>query len=162
MYKKKILFVCLGNICRSPAAEGVMRSLLKKENLDDRIFVDSAGTIDYHAGECADIRMIKHAASRGYNLDPHRARMFDPHTDFDEFDMIITMDNKNYSEIIRSDKSGTYKDKIFKITSFSSNYEEDEVPDPYYSGSEGFEYVLDLLEDSCKGILERIKDETGN
>jgi protein-tyrosine phosphatase len=159
MYKKKILFVCLGNICRSPAAEGVMRSLLKKENLDDKVFVDSAGTIDYHCGECADIRMIKHAARRGYDLQPHRARMFDPQSDFEEFDLIITMDNKNYSDVIRSDRSGRSRDKIFKMTSFSMNYEEDEVPDPYYSGGEGFEYVLDLLEDCCKGILERIKDE---
>jgi protein-tyrosine phosphatase len=159
MDKMKILFICMGNICRSPAAEGIMRSLVEEEGLTNQIYIDSAGTIDYHTGECADDRMILHAEKRGYDLNPHRARMFNPLIDFKEFDYLITMDNTNFSDILRHDRTGANRHKVYKITSFSTKYEEEEIPDPYYGGTGGFEYVLDLLEDSCRGLLERIKNE---
>jgi protein-tyrosine phosphatase len=162
MYEKKILFICMGNICRSPAAEGVMRSLLEEENMADKVYIDSAGTLDYHEGECADQRMLKHASIRGFDLNPHRARQFDPYNDFEEYDYIITMDNSNYSDIKKLDPENKYASKIQKITSFSKKYNEKEVPDPYYGGSQGFEFVLDLLEDSCSQLLEKIKDELNN
>jgi protein-tyrosine phosphatase len=156
MHQKKILFVCMGNICRSPAAEGIMRSLVEKHNLTSHIYIDSAGTLDYHAGECADDRMLRHAARRGYDLNPHRARQFDPDRDFDDYDYIVTMDDSNYSGIKALDPNNKYRDKIWKITSFSSRYNEKEIPDPYYGGSQGFDYVLDLLEDSCRQLLVKV------
>ncbi len=160
MDNTKILFVCLGNICRSPAAQGVMEKLVENENLEDLIEVDSAGTIAYHQGESADPRMMKHAAQRGYNLTSI-ARKFDPETDFDSADYIVAMDNENYKDILTMDYIGKYRKKIFKMTQFSREIKTGEVPDPYYKGAIGFEYVLDILEDSCRGLLERIKDEIG-
>jgi protein-tyrosine phosphatase len=152
----------MGNICRSPAAEGVMRSLLEEEGLSELVYLDSAGTLDYHTGDFADRRMIQHALKRGYDLNSHQARQFDPRNDFDEYDYIITMDNSNYSDIIRLDPAKKYRNKIHKITSFSKKFKEEEIPDPYYGGSQGFEYVIDLLEDSCRQLLEKIKNELGN
>lgn len=150
----------MGNICRSPAAEGIMRSLVTEAGMQNDIYIDSAGTIDYHSGECVDSRMMRTALNRGYDLNTHRARMFNPESDFKNFDYILTMDNSNYSDIIRLDKSRKYLSKIFKITSFCKKYNEDEVPDPYFGGTLGFEYVIDLLEDACSNLLKRIKDES--
>ena len=160
MVNKKILFVCMGNICRSPAAETIMTSLIKKDNLENSLVVDSAGTIDYHTGESADPRMRKQAALRNYDI-VHRARAFNPKTDFDKFDYIITMDNHNYEAISVWDQDKKYRDKIFKMTTFSSKYNIDEVPDPYYHGTEGFDYVLNILEDACSGLLSKVKNEIG-
>ena len=161
MDKTKILFVCLGNICRSPAAQGVMEKLVKEDNLEELIEVDSAGTIAYHVGESADPRMTEHAARRGYDLTSI-ARKFNPETDFDSADYIIAMDNENYKDILGMDYIGKYRNKIYKMTQFCRKIKTSEVPDPYYKGAEGFEYVLDILEDSCRGLLERIKDEIGS
>ncbi len=158
MKKKKVLFVCLGNICRSPSAEAVLKKFIKDENLEDKIEVDSSGTIAYHEGDPSDPRMQKHAARRGYTLD-HIARKFNPEKDFAESDYIITMDNKNYSDVIALDVKKRFKNKIFKMSQFSRNIKFDEVPDPYYKGVEGFEEVLDILEDVCKVLLEKIKDD---
>lgn len=158
----RVLFVCMGNICRSPAAEGVFKKLVKSENLDKLIEVDSAGTIEYHSGELPDTRMRKHALQRGYDLTS-RARQFNPAKDFDEFDYIVTMDDDNYSNIMDLDKNNLYKRKIFKMTSFSSDKSVSKVPDPYYGGSEGFENVLDILEDCTNNLLVKIKsDVSGN
>ncbi|HMN24957.1 MAG: low molecular weight phosphotyrosine protein phosphatase [Ignavibacteriaceae bacterium] len=154
----KVLFVCMGNICRSPAAEGIFKKLIKVENLENKISTDSAGTIEYHAGELPDERMRRHGQTRGYTFDS-RARQFNPKKDFDEFDYIITMDNENYSDIIALDSRKMYKDKIFKMADFISDKKTKEVPDPYYSGSEGFEYVLNLLEVGTKNLLIKIKEE---
>lgn len=156
--KKKILFVCMGNICRSPAAEGIAKALVKKKGLDETIEIDSAGTLDYHTGESPDERMIRHASKRGYRLDS-RARQFNSKKDFEYFDYIITMDNDNFSEITSLDKNNKYKDKIFKMVSFSAKLKVDEVPDPYYSSSNGFEYVLDILEDAIEGLLNKVDDD---
>ena len=148
----------MGNICRSPAAEGIAKKFLEKKGLDGTIEIDSAGTLDYHTGELPDPRMIKHALKRGYKLDS-RARQFNPNNDFDHFDYIVTMDDDNYSEITSLDKKNKYKDKVYRMVSFGNKLKVNEVPDPYYSGSDGFEYVLDILEDSVDGLLKKVEDD---
>jgi protein-tyrosine phosphatase len=148
----------MGNICRSPAAEGIAKSILKQKNLNEIIEVDSAGTIDYHIGEPPDTRMIAHASKRGYNLDS-LARQFDPNKDFEKFNYIITMDNENFDDIIALDYQSGYGNKVFKMTDFGDNKHVDGVPDPYYSGSKGFELVLDILENSVKGLIKKIEDD---
>jgi len=156
--KKRILFVCMGNICRSPAAEGIAKKFLENRGLDGTIEIDSAGTLDYHAGELPDSRMIKHASKRGYQLDS-KARQFNPEKDFEYFDYIVTMDDDNYNGITSLDKKNKYRHKVFKMVSFENKIKADEVPDPYYTGSDGFEYVLDILEDSVEGLLNKVEDD---
>jgi len=153
----KVIFVCLGNICRSPSAEAVMNSLIEKEGLSDKIQCDSAGTIAYHAGEPADARMKKHALKRGYNLTSI-ARKF-TNEDFGNFDYIVAMDRNNYTDILALDKEAENVDKISMMTSYCSDHDDEEVPDPYYGGPQGFEHVLDLLEDATAGLLEKIKKD---
>jgi protein-tyrosine phosphatase len=155
---KRLLFICLGNICRSPAAEGIMKSLIEQENLQDIIYVDSAGTINYHSGELPWPEMREHAILRGYDLT-HRARQFKPVKDFSEFDYIVTMDDQNYRDIIKLDKDGLYYSKIFRMAQFSSRQDVQSVPDPYDCGPEAFENVLNILEDTCANLLIKIKDE---
>lgn len=154
MEKRKILFVCLGNICRSPSAEAVFRGLVKKAGRHDRFKIDSAGTSAWHAGEPADARMQKHALKRDYNLTSI-SRKFDPDADFDYFDMIIGMDDENISALKSMARSQDDLQKIYKMTDFRKEWNYTEVPDPYYGGDAGFELVLDLLEDSCEGLLEK-------
>ena len=156
---KKVLFICLGNICRSPAAEGIMKSLLRKRNLSDRFTVDSAGMIDYHTGEGPDPRMLEHASERGYKLT-HKARQFNPKKDFKEFDYLVTMDDQIEKEVKKLDKANEYSDKIFRMSKFCSHYNVKSVPDPYDEGPEAFETVLDILEDACGYFLDKIKDES--
>jgi len=153
---KKLLFVCLGNICRSPSAEAVMNALLEREGLSDKVQCDSAGTIGYHDGSPADARMMFHAAQRGITLTSI-SRKFDHARDFDSFDMIIGMDEQNIADLKTMDSYDQYQGKIYAMTEFCSNHEYSEVPDPYYGGDAGFELVLDLLEDACKGLLSEIK-----
>jgi low molecular weight protein-tyrosine phosphatase len=155
---KKILFVCLGNICRSPAAEGIMKRVIEDADLENSFEVDSAGTIAYHAGEGADERMKHHASKRGYDLTSI-ARRFNPAKDFENFDYIIAMDNDNYYNIKSMDEKDKYDDKIYKMTQFCTRHDDEIVPDPYYLGAEGFENVLDILEDACDGLLEKLKNE---
>ncbi len=157
MNKKKILFVCLGNICRSPSAEAVFTGLVKKEGLNDQFEIDSAGTGGWHVGEPADRRMQKHAVKRGYDLTSI-SRKFDPETDFDRFDLIIGMDDENIHSLKSMARNREDLDKIHKMTDFRKEWDYLEVPDPYYGGDDGFELVLDLLEDSCGGLLEKVKD----
>jgi len=151
----KVIFVCLGNICRSPSAEGVMQHLIEQKGLEDKIKVDSAGTIAVHAGERADSRMRSHAQKRGYDLTSI-SRQFKAHTDFDEFDYVIAMDNSNFADLLAITRKESDKNKISKMTDFSTSSKYTEIPDPYYGGSQGFELVLDLLEDACKGLLDHI------
>jgi protein-tyrosine phosphatase len=148
----KILFICRGNICRSPSAEAVMQSLVKKQGLEQEIVCDSAGTFDYHRGRPADARMQIHARLRGYELSSI-SRPFEDE-DFELFDWIITMDEDNYQQIKWFHQSNNYTDKIRRMTDFCSSSQVSEVPDPYYEGDQGFENVLDLLEDACQGLLE--------
>jgi protein-tyrosine phosphatase len=148
----KLLFVCLGNICRSPAAEGVMQYLVAKEGLGDRIECDSAGTYGGHSGERADARMRRAAAARGYDLQSISRQLRTE--DFDRFDMILTMDDSNYERVHRLAPSVEAAQKIYRMTDFCRIYPDaTHVPDPYYEGAEGFEKVLDLLEDACDGLL---------
>jgi protein-tyrosine phosphatase len=148
----------MGNICRSPAAEGIFKKYVEDAKLDTEISIDSAGTIGYHAGELPDARMRKHASARGYNLDS-RARQFNPKQDFENFEYIITMDDENYSNIANLDHKNQYSNKIFKMADFISDKSVNEVPDPYYGGDEGFEFVIDILESGSKNLLTKIKDD---
>jgi protein-tyrosine phosphatase len=158
MTNKKILFVCLGNICLSPAAEGIMNTIIKKNGMEEFMTVDSAGTIPYHRGELPDKRMRNHAEKRGYNLT-HKSRLFDPEKDFILFDYIVVMDDQNYKDIKSQDLKGNYSNKIFKMSKFCSKYNVNEVPDPYYLGPEGFEEVLNILEDGCSGLYNKVTDD---
>lgn len=156
---KKILFVCLGNICRSPAAEGIMNALIQKSNFKEKIICDSAGTANYHVGQLSDPRMRKQASLRGYELT-HLARQFNPQEDFKIFDYIITMDNHHFQTLKAWDSKGQWKDKIFKMAEFCKKFEVKEIPDPYYNEEEGFNDVLDLLEDACEGLMQKIKNDS--
>ncbi len=155
---KKILFVCLGNICRSPTAEGVMNKLLEEKNLSNRIECDSAGTSSVHSGELPDSRSIKHALKRGVSMNS-RSRHFDKSVDFDKFDLILVMDKNNFRSIKNQDLNNIYSSKIRLMTDFCSSTKVDEVPDPYFSGDEGFETVLDILEDATEGLLKYLLNE---
>lgn len=153
---KKVLFVCMGNICRSPSAEAVMNHFIKINNLENIVSCDSAGTIAYHEGENADERMQRHANKRGYKLTSIARKL--KYEDLENFDYIIAMDKENYHDILNMDPNGIYTHKVSMMTDYSSNgYEE--VPDPYYGGSEGFELVLDILEDSVDGLINKIKQD---
>ena len=158
MNSTKILFVCLGNICRSPAAEAIMIKKILDSDMEWDISVDSSGVMGYHTGETADMRMKQHANLRGYEITSI-ARKFNPGKDFKEFDYIITMDDENYRDITSMDTEGNYTSKIHKMMKFCKTNKTDEVPDPYYDGSEGFEKVLNILEDACNGLLEKIIDD---
>ena len=151
----KILFVCLGNICRSAAAEAVMKKLVQAQDMTSNFEIDSAGLINYHEGEPADPRMRAHAARRGYIVDsisrPIRT------SDFFDFDLIIGMDDRNIDELKQRAPDLVTEAKIHRMTEYSRNPLYDHVPDPYYSGADGFELVLDLLEDACAGLLESLQ-----
>ena len=156
MNKKSVLFVCLGNICRSPAAEAIFIDLIKKKGLNDNFFVDSAGTGSWHIGKKADIRMRIAAQKRGVEI-LSIARQINA-KDFEKFNYIIAMDDSNFENIsyLKSSKSLSDFSSINKIQNFRSVFEEAEVPDPYFGGDEGFDNVLDILEDSVSGFLDTI------
>lgn len=151
----KILFVCLGNICRSPSAEGVFKHIIESRGLAGFFEVDSAGTHAYHVGEPADKRMKAHASKRGYQLTSI-SRKFEPNIDFDYFDLIIGMDDENIRNLKIKARNDADLMKIHKMTDFRKTFNYSEIPDPYYGGAEGFELVIDLLEDSCEGLLEKL------
>lgn len=151
----RILFICLGNICRSCTAEEIMRTVLRREGLDKVIEVDSAGLISYHQGEQADPRMRSHALRRGYHIT-HLSRPVRM-TDFYDFDLIIGMDDSNISRLYDLAPSLEAEDKIHRMTEYCTRMVADHVPDPYYGGAQGFENVIDILEDACEGLLQTIK-----
>lgn len=153
----KLLFVCLGNICRSPSAEGIMAHLIKQQCLESYIEVDSAGTYGGHAGELPDRRMRMHADRRGYNLNSRSRQVM--HSDFEDFDFILAMDDANYDNLCRMAPDLESRQKIHRMTDYCRKLTVDHVPDPYYSGSDGFEQVLDILEDACAGLLESVKQK---
>lgn len=149
---KSILFVCMGNICRSPAAEAIFRQLVSAAGRDAEFDIDSAGTIGYHAGEMADSRMRSAAKGRGYTLDSIARRI--ERADFSRFDWIITMDDVNFGDVnAMNPGSGV---KIVRICEYCERHAETEVPDPYYGGESGFQKVIDILEDACANLLRHI------
>ena len=152
MKNKKVLFVCLGNICRSPAAHGILEHLA-----GDTVEVESAGTSAYHEGERADPRMRTAAKNRGIELNSISQGF--KTSDFQYYDYIITMDNSNFQNIKNLDPNGQYESKIIKMVDFLSDKYADveEIPDPYFGGDQGFEFVLDLLDDGCKKLLNKIE-----
>ena len=157
MSKKKILFVCLGNICRSPSAEAVFKGLVKSKGVASKFEIDSAGTYAYHAGEQADRRMQQHAIKRDYDLTSI-SRPFYPKTDWDYFDFIVAMDNSNFDDLEAMARNADDLKKLYKITDFSTEYDYNQIPDPYYGGDEGFELVLDLLEDAGEGFYKFVNE----
>ena len=159
MSKRRVLMVCLGNICRSPAAEGVLRRLLDEAGLTDRVTVDSAGTGGWHEGDGPDNRMIAHARARGYDLSQLEARQIRYPEDYQGYDYILTMDESNLKNVRALDVQALHHGKIRPLTSFCTIHDVREVPDPYHGGADGFEYVLDLIEDACRALVERLKAE---
>ena len=156
MKKQSVLFVCLGNICRSPAAEAIFLDLINKKGLNDSFIVDSAGTGSWHIGKKADTRM--RIASRKRGVEIHSIARQISSNDFEKFNYIVAMDDSNYENIIdmKSRKSLSDFASIKKIQNFRSIFQEIEVPDPYFGGDEGFDNVLDILEDSVSGFLDTI------
>ena len=153
---QKLLFVCLGNICRSPAAEGVFLHLLKQRGLSERFVVDSAGTGGWHVGNPADRRMQAAANRRGIDL-PSRARQICL-DDFSSFDLVLTMDDDNLAAVrgLAQEAGAGATATITPMLHYVRNFSETEVPDPYYGGEAGFEHVLDLLEDACANLLDEL------
>jgi len=158
MKKMKIMFVCMGNICRSPLAHGIFQKMVVMEGLEEHFEIESSGTTGYHAGDLPDHRMSKTAYAHGYNLD-HRARRFMPH-DLESYDLILAMDKDNLADI-RShiEAEGSHAEvKLFRDFD-PEGYEGSEVPDPYYGGDEGFENVFRIVERSCKNLLNQCKKD---
>ncbi|MEX0323486.1 MAG: low molecular weight protein-tyrosine-phosphatase [Puniceicoccaceae bacterium] len=152
-----VLFVCMGNICRSPAAEAIFKDYVDKAGLSDRIQCDSAGTIGYHAGHPADGRMRAAGRERGYSLDSISRQV--RQDDFNRFNHVIAMDLDNLDSLKSLDNRIQGSAKISLMCDFAREHDVREVPDPYYGGSHGFELVLDILEDACEGLLEEIQKD---
>lgn len=150
----KLLFVCLGNICRSPSAENIMNHLLAQKGLTEQIICDSAGTSSYHIGSAPDPRMTKAAAKRGIQMTG-KARQFEK-ADFENFDLILAMDRYNYRDILKLDPQNIYQNKVELMCNYASQFLDRDVPDPYYGGADGFDYVIDLLLNCCDNLLESI------
>jgi protein-tyrosine phosphatase len=150
----KLLFVCLGNICRSPSAENIMTHLIQEAGLENQITCDSAGTSGYHVGASPDRRMNSAAIKRGIQLQG-KSRKLTP-LDLERFDLILAMDRENYQDILYLDRESKYEDKIRLICDFATQKTDKEVPDPYYGGQDGFDYVIDLLFDACAGLLDYV------
>lgn len=155
---KKILFVCLGNICRSPAAEGIFNQKIKERDLENFFVVDSAGTGNWHVGNLPDQRMRSTALSRGIELNS-RSRQIEEN-DLYEFDQILVMDKDNLNAVktLTKDQNNPINSKIKLILNYSKNSQLDEVPDPYYGGQNGFEKVIDLLDDAMDGLIDSLMD----
>ena len=153
----KVLFVCLGNICRSPTADGVFQKMVSDAGLTKRIQIDSAGTANWHQGRAPDPRTVAAAAKRGFGLSVLRARAI-KQSDFDEFDYILAMDEANLADL-HSLKPADYAGHLGLFLAFSSQNRYREVPDPYDGGNEGFELVLDLVEDAAAGLLSSIQQK---
>ena len=151
----RILFVCTGNICRSPTAEGVFRHMMREKNIENWVEVASAGTHGYHVGEAPDQRAQKAAARRGYDLSRIRARKLAPQ-DIDYFDLILAMDRSSL-ESLRLICSPERSEHLGLFMDYSANFHEDEVPDPYYGSGQGFERVLDMVEDVNRVLIDRVR-----
>ena len=151
-----VLFVCMGNICRSPTAHGVLRHKVQELGLHEFVTVDSAGTHNYHPGSPPDDRSQEHAAKRGYDLSNLRARQIRK-SDFENFDHILVMDWDNLS-LVQEKCPPQHQKKVRRFTEFCQQFDSPVVPDPYYGGAQGFENVLDLIEDASEGLLRQLKN----
>ena len=151
----KICFVCLGNICRSPTAEGVFQHLVNQRGLHSYFYIDSAGTSAYHIGEPANSKSQWVANQQGVKLHS-KARRFVP-SDLEEFDLILAMDSENFSNIRLLDKNGSYAEKIKMMREFEPQPDSPDVPDPYYGGMDGFQDVFDVIMRSCEGLLDELE-----
>ena len=149
---RRVLFVCMGNICRSPAAEGVFRQFVLDREVDGAIEIDSAGTISYHQGEPPDARMRQAAARRGYQLDGASRPVVEE--DFRHFDLIVAMDRDNLGDL--EDRAGGAQSSLRLFSDFLPAGSPSDIPDPYYGGPHGFERVLDMVEDGCPSLLEEL------
>ena len=154
----RILFVCMGNICRSPAGENVMNHLLQEQDCFGIAACDSAGTIGYHAGSPPDQRMSQTLESRGIHTQG-TSRKFQK-ADYDNFDLILAMDSDNYRDILSLAPDESASKKVLMFCSYVKKYPDHDVPDPYYSGQDGFEYVVDLMLDGCQNILNELKERS--
>lgn len=150
----KVLFVCLGNICRSPTAEGIFRHYVEQAGLSDKITIDSAGTADWHIGKSPDPRTVAAAAKRGYKLSGLRGRQVQPE-DFSQFDLVLAMDKSNLINLQAIQPVDGEAELALYLPRFGIS--PDEVPDPYYGGDDGFELVLDMLEQASQALLDEIK-----
>ncbi len=154
MKQVSVLFVCMGNICRSPTAEGLFRQAVEKAGLAKHIEIDSAGTHSYHVGSQPDARAQAASLKRGIDLSALRGRQAQSR-DFTKFDYILAMDNSNYTDLMQL--AGGSASNLHMFLDFSDRFSETDVPDPYYGGDQGFEHVLDLIEDASKGLLVHIQ-----
>lgn len=154
---KRILFVCMGNICRSPSAEGVVRKIIKDNELESIIKVDSAGTHAYHVGETPDPRSCEAALRRGIDLSGKRARKVVPE-DFERFDLLLAMDRDNLALLKRGARP-EHHHKLDLFMRYARHHQAEEVPDPYYGGARGFELVLDMVEDAGRGLIEALLEK---
>ena len=151
----KLLFVCLGNICRSPTAEGIFIHKVREAGLENYFYIDSAGTSAYHIGESANSKSQATANKHGIHL-PSKARKFE-YADLEDFDLILAMDSENLSNINQLDRKNKFSDKIKAMREFDPKPGDGEVPDPYYGGMDGFENVFQVLDRSCDALLEELK-----
>ncbi len=157
MLKTKVLFVCLGNICRSPMAEGTFRNAVEKAGLSDQFEIDSAGTSGWHIGEPPDGRTTQTAITRGIDLSAQRSRKV-RQSDFEDYDYIIAMDRDNFGSLMGTSSKGS-QDRIRMFLEFAPKLSETEVPDPYFGGQHGFDHVLDLVEEASDGLLAHIMQD---
>ena len=153
----RVLFVCMGNICRSPAAEIIFHQMIERAGLAEKFNIDSAGTIGMHQGNAPDPRMRRALRERGYTVFG-AARKITP-ADLQDFDLILVMDDDNEAHVRAADRQRMHGSKIRKLTSYLRHHQADEVPDPYYGGDEGFSHVIDLLEDACAGLLTTLEPD---
>lgn len=152
-----VIFICMGNICRSPTAEAVFRHYVEQEGLSEAIHIDSAGTHDYHIGDAPDGRTQRVASQRGYDMSALRGRQVGA-VDFARFDYVLAMDEVNLA-ILKRLRPQDAESHLGLFLEFAEKHEEREVPDPYYGGAQGFEHVLDLVEDAANGLLKHIKQQ---
>jgi protein-tyrosine phosphatase len=157
---KWVLIVCMGNICRSPVGEAIVRKRAEERGLGGAIVVDSAGTINYHAGEMPDPRMREAAGRHGYELS-HRARQINSR-DLDRFDLILAMDRENLADIRQMDAGGRHAGKVRLLSEFIPECPVSDVPDPYYGGGEGFDRVIEMVESACGEIFKQLFPDDGN
>lgn len=158
--KSRVLFVCLGNICRSPTAEGVFRTLVQRSGLQDHIEIDSAGTGAWHIGEPPDARAREAAARRGYDLSRLRARQVVAPDDFVQFDHVLAMDHNNLLDLHRQCPEHL-KERVRLFMTHAAAFDQNEVPDPYFGGESGFEQVLDMIENASEGLLAYLRSRHG-